>query len=91
MDYQAGGLVDEREVLILEHDGERDGGWLKSSGRLVVRELNCYDLTPLEEPGSPSDFSADGGTLVRNQAGRLGPGDCHLIGEKPVEALCCGS
>ena len=36
MHHQAGRLVDDGEVLVLEDDGERDGGGLEGAGRLVV-------------------------------------------------------
>ena len=87
VNYQAGRLVDDGKVLVLENEREGDGGRLERSGRLVVGDLNCYDLTPDKEPGGASYFSVDHNPLVCNQTGGLGSRDCHLVGEKPIETL----
>ena len=87
MNYQTGRLVDDGKVLVFEDEREGDGGRWERSGRFVVRDLNRYDLTPGKESGSASEFSVDGNPLVCNQTRGLGPGDRHLVGEKPIEAL----
>ena len=87
MNYQTGRLVDDGEVLVLENEREGNGRRLERSGGFVVRDLNRYDLAPGKAPGSPSEFSIDGHTLVCHEARGLSPGDGHLVGEKPIEAL----
>jgi hypothetical protein len=89
MNDQTGRLVDNGKVLVLEYEREGDGGGLERSGRFVVRDPNRHHLTPGKEPGSAGDLSIDCDPLVCNQAGSLGPGDSHLVGEKPVEAFGC--
>ena len=88
VNYQPGRLVDDGKVVVLENEREGDGGRLERSGRFVVRDLNRYHLTPGKEPGSASELSIDCNTLVCHQPCGLGPGDRHLVGEKPVETLC---
>ncbi|MEA2713160.1 MAG: hypothetical protein QOK27_1121 [Gemmatimonadales bacterium] len=46
---QAGRLVDDGKVFVLENEREGDGGGLKRSGRFVVGDLNGYDLAPDQE------------------------------------------
>ena len=87
VNYQAGRLVDDGKVLVLENEREGDGGRLERSGRLVVRDLNRYDLTPGEEPGGASYFSVDRNPLVCDQTRGLGSRDRHLVGKKPIQAL----
>ena len=87
VNYQAGRLVDDGEVLVLENERQGDGGRLERSGWLVVRDLNRYDLTPDKEPGGASYFSVDSDPLVCNQTRGLGSRDRHLVGKKPIQAL----
>jgi hypothetical protein len=87
MNYQTGRLVDDGKLLVLENEREGNGGRLERPGWLVIGDLNCYDLTPGEESGGASDFSVDCNPLVCDQTRGLGPGDRHLVGEKPIETL----
>jgi hypothetical protein len=85
--YQAGRLVDDGQVLVLEDEHEGNGGGLERSRRFVVRDPNGYNLTPGKEPGCASNFPINGNALVCHQARRLGSGDRHLVGEEPIETL----
>ena len=87
MNHQTGGLVDDGEILVLEHERERDGGGLERTRRFVIRHPDDDDFAAGEEAGSASDLAIDRHSLVGHQAGSLGAGDGHLIGEKAVEAL----
>ena len=49
VNHQAGRLVDDGEVLVLENERERDGGGLERTGWFVVGDLNGYDLAPDQE------------------------------------------
>ena len=49
VNYQAGRLVDDGKVLVLENERERDGGGSKRTGWFVVGDLNGYDLAPDQE------------------------------------------
>ena len=85
MNHETGGLVDDGQVLVFEHEREGNGSRLERSRRFVVRYSDDDDLAASEEAGSASDFSVDRHPLVGHQSGGLGAGDGHLIGEKPVE------
>lgn len=87
VNYQAGRLVDDGQVLVFENEREGDSGRLERSRWFVVRDMNRYDLSAGEESGGTSDFSIDGNPLIGNQTRSLGPRDRHLVGEEPVEAL----
>ena len=87
VDNQTGGLVDDGEFLVFEDEAERNSGGLKGARRFVIGNQNGYDLSPQEEPGSARGFSVHRNPFVRHQTGGLGPGDRHLVGEKPVEAF----
>ena len=64
VDHQAGGLVDDGEVLVFEDEREWDGSGLERSRRFVVRNPDDDDLTAGKEAGSASDFSVDRHPLV---------------------------
>lgn len=49
VNYQAGGLVDDGKVLVLENEREGNGGGLKRSRGFVVGDPNGYDLAPDQE------------------------------------------
>ncbi len=88
MDHEAGGLVDHREVLVLEHDVERDGGGAQRAGRLVVGNRDARRArrgrgVREARAGAPFTLTA----LVGDQAGGLGAREAQLIGEKAVEPL----
>ena len=75
------------EVVVFKDDVKGYGCRPECSGRFVVRDLNRYDLAPGEEPGSAGELSVDGHTPVCYEARCLSPGDRHLVGEEPIQAL----
>jgi hypothetical protein len=87
VNYQTGRLIDDGQVLILEHEGERNGGWLEGTRWLFGGKLDRHSLTAREEPGRAGRLAVDRDQLVGDEAGSLGAGDAQLVGEEPVEAF----
>ena len=80
-------FVDNREMLVLEDDGERNGARLYCARRLMLGETNGDFFTSGERPGSPSRLTIDADQFVRYETRGLGAGESELIGEEPIEPL----
>lgn len=87
MYHEAGGLVDDRYVLILEEDLERNRGGSESAGRLGIGKGDDDSVSAGEKSGGASRRAVYGNRAARDQAGRLGAGESQLIGEKAIEPL----
>jgi hypothetical protein len=87
MNHQPGGLVDHREVLVLEDYGEGDVGRLKRAGGLALREGDFKQIPVGELAGGPGDRPVDPDAMLPDQAGGLSPRQLQLISEKAVEPL----
>jgi hypothetical protein len=87
VNYQAGRLVDDGEVLIFVEDGEWDGGGTEGAGRLVLGELDGESRAAGEGPGGTGRLAVHGHRLIGDEAGRLGPGETELVREEAVETL----
>ena len=87
MHHEPGGLVDHGQVLVLEHEGEGDGGGLEGAGRLLIGEPDGDALAAGEEAGRAGRLSVDGHGLIGHQPRRLRARKPELVGEKAVEAL----
>jgi hypothetical protein len=87
MHDQSRRFVDDREMLVLEDDGEGNGARPYGARRLMLGETNGDFFTTGERPGSPSRLTIDADQFVGYEAGRLGAGESELIGEEPIESL----
>jgi hypothetical protein len=91
VNYQAGWLVDDGEVLVLKDERQRNCGRANRTRCLVLRKLNRYPLTFGEEPGCSGGLSFDRDELVGHEPCRLSPGKSHLVSEEPVQPLGLGA
>jgi hypothetical protein len=80
-------FVDDREMLVLENDGERNGAGLDAARRLMLGEIYGDLFTTRERPGSPSQLTIDADQFVGYETRRLSAGESELIGEEPIEPL----
>jgi len=87
MHHQSGRLIDNREVLVLEHDGERKSPWLNGSWRFLVGNANGDPIAAGQQSRSSSGLPGDTDQLVSDQAGGLGPRNSQLICEKTIESF----
>jgi hypothetical protein len=87
VNYQSCRLVDDGEVLILEHDGEGDGAGLKPARRFVIRKSDRDPLTAVKKSRSSRGLPIDADELVGHQPSRLSARQPHLVGKESVEAL----
>jgi hypothetical protein len=85
--HQSRRLVDDREMLVLEDDGERNGAGLDGARRLMLGKANGDLFTTGEGPGSPRRLTIDADQFVRDKTRRLRAGESELIGEEPIEPL----
>jgi hypothetical protein len=84
---QARGFVDDREVLVLPHDGERNVRGSELPRWLARREDDGDLLTPGEHArGTRRDTTYRDG-FVGDESGGLGAGELELVGEEAVEAF----
>jgi hypothetical protein len=64
VNHEAGGFVDDREVLVLEDQAEWYGARLKRARRFIFKNADGDRLTPGEEPGGADRFAIDADELV---------------------------
>ena len=74
MDHQAGRLIDDGEVLILEQDGKRDGIGAEGPRRLVLGKTDGETLATRECPRGSGRFVGHRHRALGDQARRLGAG-----------------
>lgn len=78
-------FVDDREMLVLVDDGERNSAGLDGARRLMRGKTNGDLFTTGERPGSPSRLTIDADQLVRYETRRLRARESELIGEESIE------
>ncbi len=90
MDDQAGGFVDDREVLVLEDEREWNGGGSDGAGRFVLGDLNSHHFPACQDSRGAGDFPLDRHQLVGHQPRRLSAGYSQLVSKEFVEPLARG-
>src|SRR5215204_6350055 len=69
--HQAGGLIDDGQVIVLEDKRERNCGRYDSARRLMLRNPHRNALAPAKDPRGASRLSIDCDELVGNEPGCL--------------------
>jgi len=64
MDHQAGGFVDDSEMLVLENEREWDRGRPDGARSFVLGYMNAHYIAAPQHPRGPGDFSIHGHQLV---------------------------
>jgi hypothetical protein len=80
-------FVDDREMLVLEDDGERNGAGLDGARLLMLGKTNGDLFTTGEGPGSPSRLIINADQFVRYETRRLRARESELIGKESIEPL----
>ena len=87
MHHEPRGLVDHREMLVLEHDGERKSPGLNGSWWFLPGKGDAESVAAGEHAGGSGGLPTDADQLVGDQPRGLGSRDAELIGKKPIETL----
>jgi hypothetical protein len=87
VNHQPRGLVNDREMLILEDDGQRNGARCERAGWLVERNADGDLLTAGQRARSACRLTIDADQFVGHQTGRLSARKPELIGQEPIEPL----
>jgi hypothetical protein len=82
--HQTGRFIDDSEVLVLKHNGERNGTRVEGTRRLMLRETHGDLLTAGEDSGRATWLPINADQLISYEAGRLSAREFELVCEEPI-------